>query len=301
MEFRELECFLAVARLKGFSAAGKYLFISQSAVSQRVAALEKSLGVELFNRSGSKAELTKAGAYLYPRLEGLKQSYLSYAEHARDIAESGDAAIVLGYDGLLAEPWIESALSRAMADPRYKGGIRLKRDSISALTERLLDGTVDVAITLDLEMEPLVGFEFAAFRKGGACIYVSMKHRLAGKGPIRVDELEGENVLGSYAYPTQGSLSNVGELIRGLGFSEKSLLSCPDGETAFLETSLNQGVFVASRLCDEYARRFDVVPVDLQTDLPEIRLGLAYRKPSEQVEILSSSIRAAMRETPRAV
>ncbi|WP_423827200.1 LysR family transcriptional regulator, partial [Sharpea azabuensis] len=47
---RKIRIFMAVVEEGSFLAAGKKLYMSQSAVSQQLARLEKELGISLFNR-----------------------------------------------------------------------------------------------------------------------------------------------------------------------------------------------------------------------------------------------------------
>ncbi len=61
IEDSRLKVFLAVAREGSFTIAARKLGISQPAVSQNIAELEKSLGVELFERSRGSVRLTSAG------------------------------------------------------------------------------------------------------------------------------------------------------------------------------------------------------------------------------------------------
>lgn len=61
MEDSRLKTFLAVARTGSFTLAAAELDVSQSAVSQSVSALERSLGVLLFDRSKGEVALTPAG------------------------------------------------------------------------------------------------------------------------------------------------------------------------------------------------------------------------------------------------
>lgn len=61
MNTRFLETFLWLARLKNFRATADRLHTTQSAVSQRIAALERDLGVSLFVRDKRRVELTPAG------------------------------------------------------------------------------------------------------------------------------------------------------------------------------------------------------------------------------------------------
>ncbi len=60
-----LDTFSKAAELGSFTAAGRELGITQAAVSQRVQALERSLGVSLFERKGGRVSLTESGTRLY--------------------------------------------------------------------------------------------------------------------------------------------------------------------------------------------------------------------------------------------
>ena len=63
--FHELNAFIAVVEAGGFSAAARRTGDSQSAISKSVGALEKRLGVMLFNRSTRSVTLTDQGQRYY--------------------------------------------------------------------------------------------------------------------------------------------------------------------------------------------------------------------------------------------
>ena len=69
--FHELSAFIAVVESGGFSAAARRTGESQPAVSKSVAALEKRLGVALFNRSTRSVTLTDQGQRYYDRTKPL--------------------------------------------------------------------------------------------------------------------------------------------------------------------------------------------------------------------------------------
>jgi DNA-binding transcriptional LysR family regulator len=60
-----LDTFAEAAERSSFTAAARVLGLTQAAVSQRVAALEKELAVPLFDRRGGRVLLTEAGRRLY--------------------------------------------------------------------------------------------------------------------------------------------------------------------------------------------------------------------------------------------
>ena len=61
MQIRQLEYFVAVSEHLNFTKAAKQFFISQTAVTQQIKALENELGVTLFYRNNRRVELTPAG------------------------------------------------------------------------------------------------------------------------------------------------------------------------------------------------------------------------------------------------
>lgn len=67
MDTNSLSAFLAVADSGGFTAAAERLYLTQPAISKRIAQLEEQLGARLFDRIGRQVHLTEAGHALLPR------------------------------------------------------------------------------------------------------------------------------------------------------------------------------------------------------------------------------------------
>lgn len=79
--------FYYVASTLSFSEASKQLFISQSAVSQSIKALEKKLDQTLFIRSTKKVRLTTEGEILLRHIEpgsSVGKASFSMSAHAED-------------------------------------------------------------------------------------------------------------------------------------------------------------------------------------------------------------------------
>lgn len=71
MDIADLRIFLAVAECGSFSRAAERVFLTQPAVSKRIAALEDELGSRLFDRIGRDIQLTQSGRTLLPRARNL--------------------------------------------------------------------------------------------------------------------------------------------------------------------------------------------------------------------------------------
>ncbi|MEG1548630.1 MAG: selenium metabolism-associated LysR family transcriptional regulator [Clostridia bacterium] len=65
MDFKELDSFVTIAKVKSFSKAAEKLFLTQPALSNHISKLEKELGITLFERNNKKTELTQAGQQFY--------------------------------------------------------------------------------------------------------------------------------------------------------------------------------------------------------------------------------------------
>lgn len=85
LNLRQLEVFARVMEHRSFSRAGKVLYLTQPTVSGHIAALEKHLGVSLFDRMGRKVSPTSAAQVLYPyasrMLADRKEALAAVHEH----------------------------------------------------------------------------------------------------------------------------------------------------------------------------------------------------------------------------
>jgi len=86
MDINALKAFIEVARGSSFSKAAETLFLTQPAVSKRIASLEEELQLRLFDRIGKNILLTEAGNRLLPKAIDL----LSQAEDILQLASSLD-------------------------------------------------------------------------------------------------------------------------------------------------------------------------------------------------------------------
>lgn len=91
MLFKQIKYFLTIADTGSFTEAAAQCFISQSAVSQQINALEAELGVTLFERTPRRVFLTAAGRYLYENgkkvirsSEKLKQGVIAAANKSSE-------------------------------------------------------------------------------------------------------------------------------------------------------------------------------------------------------------------------
>src|ERR1700724_3705158 len=76
MDWDNIRIFLSVARAGQFSAAALQLRVDNATVGRRINALEKSLGISLFDRLTTGCALTDAGDQLYKTAEEVESQLL---------------------------------------------------------------------------------------------------------------------------------------------------------------------------------------------------------------------------------
>lgn len=90
LDWNDLRYFLAVAREGSTLAAGRALRVSQTTVARRIAALERAIGVPLFEKRQAGYALTPAGEDLVARAAEVESSARAFGEaaaaHSRDVS-----------------------------------------------------------------------------------------------------------------------------------------------------------------------------------------------------------------------
>lgn len=97
MVLRQLQYFHTVVRTGSFTEAAEECFISQSAISQQIKALENDLGVKLLVRENRSFHLTEAGEYLYQKSGQLLEDFERIKNETIKIGCGSQNVLRLGY------------------------------------------------------------------------------------------------------------------------------------------------------------------------------------------------------------
>ena len=85
MDIRGLKYFISAAECLNFTRAAKECFITQTAMSQHIANMEKELGFQLFRRNNRNVELTTAGRDFYEQMKAVVHSYDNAVRHSQNL------------------------------------------------------------------------------------------------------------------------------------------------------------------------------------------------------------------------
>ncbi len=99
MDIRHLQAFVQIAIEGHFGRAAERLKVTQPALTQRVQALEREVGVQLLKRSPREVRLTPAGEVLLPYAQSLVQIQGQALRELEEITAGRGGCIRLGYQG----------------------------------------------------------------------------------------------------------------------------------------------------------------------------------------------------------
>jgi DNA-binding transcriptional LysR family regulator len=192
MNLQQLRTFRVVAQQRSYSRAAQLLYLSQPGVSLQVRALEQSIGMPLFERSGRQLRLTEAGVALLDYADRIL-SLVDESQQALEELGNARRGIVRVAASTTAGIYI---VPRALGGfHRQNPGVRLTLDVVNRFTvaERLLRDEVDVAVmgliedAHDLQVEP--------FLRNELVVIASPHHPLAQRKHIAVSELVNDTML----------------------------------------------------------------------------------------------------------
>lgn len=97
MQLRAIKYFCDIARLGSYTAAAEANYVSQSAVSQQIKALEADLGAQLVHKKGRSFELTPAGRHIAAQAPKILDELERLRGETVDIALGNPTSLNVGY------------------------------------------------------------------------------------------------------------------------------------------------------------------------------------------------------------
>lgn len=142
---KQIKYFQAVVKYKSFTEAAEECYISQSAISQQIRALEQELGVKLINRENRKFSLTPAGEHFYDRSLILVEDFEKLCRETARIARRDTTELHIGYLKCYGGQEFQSAIA-AFAEKYPKVSVQIINGNHEELYDALRFGKVDLIL-----------------------------------------------------------------------------------------------------------------------------------------------------------
>ena len=147
MNIRFLETFIWLARLQNFRLTAEKLHTTQAAVSSRIASLEETFGVRLFDRNSRSATLTPAGRKMLAYAERIVRLGDEMRREVEDA--SGDAGLIrIGVIESIVHSWFPALMARVRERfPHLE--VEVTSDTTIHLVQLLRADAVDLILQTD--------------------------------------------------------------------------------------------------------------------------------------------------------
>ncbi len=269
---KQLRAFCEVVRTGSITSAAEKLFLSQPSVTLQIQAMEREMGITVFERRGPVLTLTPDGESLYALakplvegLDGLKENFA--ALHGR--LETGDLNIGAGESTILyilpeavkrfvtAHPGIHTKLHNVTGRDGLK---MLRADEVDLVVGSMLD------VSDDITYQPVAMFDPA--------LIVPLDHPLAAKPEVTLEEI---SRYGLILPPRHLSTWNIVKYV----FQQHNLtfnvtLEAGGWEVIKKYVELGMGISIVTDICLTGSEK--LVRIPLRQYFPQRGYGLVLRK-----------------------
>ena len=145
MLLRQIQFFVSIVDENSFTEAAEKNYVSQSAISQAMNALETDLGVKLIERKNRSFQITTAGEYFYRKCKSLLTDLESIKKETIRLGSDEEMALHVGYINLYAGPELSDAIAEFSAlYPEVN--ISVQSGTHEELYHGLVSGSLDLAL-----------------------------------------------------------------------------------------------------------------------------------------------------------
>ncbi|MGX9934547.1 LysR family transcriptional regulator [Advenella kashmirensis] len=157
MNFKQLNHIVVLSETLNFSKAAERVFLSQSALSKSIQAIEQQIGIAIFDRSKNTVLVTPAGKFVVDHARHLLAEIRNFHKNL-DYLKTGEyGTIKVGSGPFPAKCFLHTAIRQLQANyPRISLDIRI--DNWTNLLVQLKEGAIDyfIADIRNLEDDPFL-------------------------------------------------------------------------------------------------------------------------------------------------
>lgn len=288
ISFYQLRYFISVAKNVSFSKAADECRVSQTAISQQISNLEKTLGVTLFERDNRRVKLTGAGEIFYGNILAimlsLENSFLEMERaslRSADEEEAPEQLIRVGYYGGAEQMFLTQAVQsyhRKVPDT----AVFLDYIPPGQIIYSLEHDLIDLAFTSVLHKFNRSGKESQLLCQLPLDLVVPQDHPFAKRSSVSLREIESEHLVPLNGEDQKGNAAlwrgRDIETVRSERFSAAIPYLATDMHNVILSVEAGLGVSFFPRGCKDFiSTQSRVIFIPIQEPLPPLTIRCVWK------------------------
>jgi len=261
MNINQLKYFLAVAQHRSFTKAANQYYISQTAITQQIQALETTVGIQLIDRSTRPISLTPGGRVFLTEAQHILERMDTAILRSREASTGLMGSLRVGY----TKGYEQSDLPRRLREFRRiypHVVITCYRNDTDMLAAGLVNQEYDIIFTWDstnIRQEEQLQTKVIEHVPLYVALYAS--HPFAKKDSLRREDLKDESIL--FMSPSSDG-DSFGDayyvrLYQKAGYQPNILLRTSDYESILMMIAAEQSICIVPKYCIGKLRSVDNV------------------------------------------
>lgn len=192
ISYNQLKYFREITEQQGFTRAAEKLYVSQSTLSKSMRALEAEFQIEIIDRKSKTFALTEEGRLVYEYACRVIDHMNAQTEELYQKLRGVGGTISIGLPPTAGPAYFNSRIYEyRKQNPNIK--VEMHETPSKRIRALMADGKIDIGIVL----EPFYDENYNVVRvyESEIVICVSVKHRLAKRKSIRLEELADDSFL----------------------------------------------------------------------------------------------------------
>lgn len=288
MNLNQIKYFIAVAEQRSFTKAAVQYYLSQTAITQQVHALEKRIGMQLIDRNTRPISLTPAGKVFLNEAKAILERMDAALLKTREASTGIVGTLRIGYTKGYERSRLVNHLRSFHHD--YPGIlVTCHRCDTDTLAAGLLNNEFDIIFTWDsTNLQQDARAELRIVERVPFVVALYGAHPLAGRQTLARADLKNETILFMSPSGTGNSFGDAHyiNLYQKAGYQPNILLRSSDIESILMMIAAEEGIsilpsYCISRLTDKDNLVF--IPLEGEDEYEEILA--AWRRDDESLSL----------------
>ena len=242
MNLNKIQYFLSSVEEQSFTKAARKHYVTQVAVTQQIASMERELDTELFERNGNRIKVTPAGRFFYDEMKKMMGQYQFTLEQLQEYRGDSRREIRIGISTLSDYEWILPYLNgfqREHPDVDYT----FQTGEHKTLLEKVKTGKLSVMFSSCLHSSDTEELDMLPAYYTKISLVVHDRHPLFQKEAVSVQDFEGLPLIliGSEEYERNQTYQDFYQLCRENGFIPRIVCHAADSMEAMIKADRGLG------------------------------------------------------------